>query len=172
MTASNGHTPKETAKALAAYREYELMGPDRSLAKVRQKYGKSSAKLRLLERWSSAHHWQDRVRAYDEEQAKIKQQKRQAELDAMDDLHASLGRTLLLRAIRLIERHIEEGDTTFSAAIQLLKVAANLERVARGAAIGFEAPLQTKRLAGEVSVPPKEYILCDDWRPDQDGRDP
>jgi hypothetical protein len=42
------------------------MGSQRSLEKTRQKIGKESAGyIRTLDRWSSQHRWQERVRQYD-----------------------------------------------------------------------------------------------------------
>jgi hypothetical protein len=42
------------------------MGPGRSIQKVREKYGKSTAYERVLERWSSNHNWGRRADLYDE----------------------------------------------------------------------------------------------------------
>ncbi len=52
----------EWAKAFEAFACYRDMGSSRSTEKVRLEVGKSS---RLIERWSAAHDWVDRVRAYD-----------------------------------------------------------------------------------------------------------
>lgn len=61
--------PQETPKAAAAFYEYCLLGGDRSLAKLAQKLGKTSAYTRCLETWSSQHSWQERVHQFDTEQA-------------------------------------------------------------------------------------------------------
>jgi hypothetical protein len=52
--------PKESAKAFAAFSQYLSMGPERSLAAVGQKLGKSKA---LVERWSAKFDWPGRVQA-------------------------------------------------------------------------------------------------------------
>src|SRR3990172_2547657 len=60
---------RETNKARQAFEDYFNMGPGRSLAKLRQKYAKYTAKkpptihLRILQKWSSEHGWQKRVAA-------------------------------------------------------------------------------------------------------------
>src|SRR6266850_6708932 len=52
--------PRESAKAFAAFAAYLEMGPERSLAAVGQKLGKSKA---LVERWSAKFDWPARVQA-------------------------------------------------------------------------------------------------------------
>lgn len=52
----------ESAQAYEAFVTYRDMGPDRSLRAVGQKLGKSR---QLIERWSSAWNWPERVRAYE-----------------------------------------------------------------------------------------------------------
>src|SRR5712692_9429432 len=52
--------PRESAKAFEAFSVYLNMGPERSLAAVGQKLGKSKA---LLERWSAKFEWPGRVQA-------------------------------------------------------------------------------------------------------------
>ena len=50
----------ETSRAYEAFSAYRDLGSARSLAKVRQLLGKSTG---LMERWSAAHAWVDRVAA-------------------------------------------------------------------------------------------------------------
>src|SRR5690349_14258742 len=52
---------KESAKAFAAFRAYLELGPERSLAAVGQKLGKSKV---MMERWSRKFDWSVRVQAY------------------------------------------------------------------------------------------------------------
>ena len=52
----------ESPKAFEAFCTYLEMGEKRSIRAVGQKLGKSRV---LLERWSAAHQWVDRVSAYD-----------------------------------------------------------------------------------------------------------
>lgn len=147
----------ETAKAAAAFRDYCLMGSDRSLAKLAEMYHKNKSYVHQLARWSSQHHWQDRVKRYDEEEAEKRRQKRRAELEAMDERHANMGRLNAMIAARRLNDLLESGEINASAAVSLLKVATELERLARGAA--------TSRMEGDVTiiVQPKEYVgITDD----------
>jgi len=56
----------ESTKARRAYDDYLADGPDRSLAKLAEKYGKSTAYVRQLERWSSLYGWHARADVHDE----------------------------------------------------------------------------------------------------------
>lgn len=60
--------PNETARAREAFAEYVAMGPDRSLRKLAERHGKTRSYVVQLERWSSEHHWQDRIKALATEQ--------------------------------------------------------------------------------------------------------
>jgi hypothetical protein len=62
--------PEESTKAYAAFSEYCKLGPERSLAKLRQKTGKTAASKRTHETWSTRFNWQERVTEYDSELAK------------------------------------------------------------------------------------------------------
>lgn len=53
--------PKEGNKAFAAFKEYLELGPQRSMAAVGKKLGKSDS---LIERWASKYDWPSRVQAY------------------------------------------------------------------------------------------------------------
>ena len=53
--------PKESAKAFAAFRAYLDMGPERSLASVGAKLGKSKV---MMEKWSRKYDWSGRVAAH------------------------------------------------------------------------------------------------------------
>ena len=53
--------PKESAKAFAAFRAYLEMGPERSLAAVAARLGKSKV---MMEKWSRRHRWVERVEAH------------------------------------------------------------------------------------------------------------
>jgi hypothetical protein len=154
---------RETAKAAAAYRQYEAMGDERSLAKLALQYGKPTSYVRQLQRWSSAFHWQERVKKYEDRLGEEKRKKRQRELEKMDEEHASFGRTQALWAIDQIKRLMDAQAFGASASVSLFKAATDLERLARGAA--------TNRIEGDVTmtVLPKEYINI---APDEEGSEP
>jgi len=61
MTLPFEQQPRESAKAFAAFSSYLSMGPERSLAMVAQKLGKS---VGLVERWSRKFDWSSRVQAH------------------------------------------------------------------------------------------------------------
>jgi len=67
--------PDESVKANSALLAYASLGPGRSLEKLRQKYGKNAAYTRQLERWSSQHNWQERIKIYDTEMAREHQRR-------------------------------------------------------------------------------------------------
>lgn len=53
--------PRESAKAFAAFSAYLGMGPERSLAAVGAKLGKSK---QMMEKWSKKYAWSERVQAH------------------------------------------------------------------------------------------------------------
>ena len=53
--------PRESAKAFAAFSAYLGMGPERSLAAVAEKLGKSK---QMMEKWSKRYDWPARVQAH------------------------------------------------------------------------------------------------------------
>lgn len=124
---------RETPKALAAFHEYCLLGPARSLRKLAESKQEYSKSVSLLMRWSTDHNWQERVKVYDAERAEEKRHKQEEELERMNAEHALLGRTQALRAVKQIEKLIEAQKFGSQASVQLLKVGTDLERVARGA---------------------------------------
>jgi hypothetical protein len=128
---------RETPKAAAAYAEYAAMGQTRSLVKLyeqlRQSNGKAAASLRTIEAWSSEHGWQARVQAHDERLAAEKERKRLAEIEAMNERQAMIGTSHQYHAIEQIKRLIADKKFGSQAAVQLLKLAVDVERTARGA---------------------------------------
>lgn len=129
---------RETSKAAAVFHEYCLLGPSRSLRKLAQKLRQSNDKPIATEStlmvWSSEHNWQERVKEFDKEQAEERHRKQEQEIERMNQEHALLGRTQALRAVKQIEELIKLQKFGSQAAVQLLKVSTDLERLARGAA--------------------------------------
>jgi len=115
---------EESSKALTAYTEYEALGPGRSLAKLCEALGKSSGYTRQLETWSSQFHWQTRTKAYDAVQIAK---------EAMNERQALIGTTQQSRALKMIDELIKTEKFGSYAAVQLLKLAIEVERLARGA---------------------------------------
>ena len=125
---------KETPKAKEACEQYLLLGPDRSLAKLAKHLGRPPGYERTLKDWSTAHHWQERARAYDQEQFDKRRRDHQARIDQMNDEHYLIGRTQSLKAMARIEKLIASGEIHETALVQYFKAATSLQRLAAGAA--------------------------------------
>lgn len=128
---------RETPKAAAAYEEYAAMGPSRSLRKLAEKLHQSSPEsspvIETIKVWSKAHHWQDRVKLFDAERIEERRLEQEEAIRKMNERHAMIGTSQQARAIKQIEALIEAKSFGSMAAVQLLKLATDLERVARGA---------------------------------------
>jgi hypothetical protein len=122
---------KETPQAFAAFESYRGMDPeDRSLAKVGKALGKSAP---LMERWSAAHDWVDRARAWDNELARKvldEEQRRQAKAIAkVRGRYRDAGEL----AMKLVLAKLKEAESK-----GLLQTSADLHRIAK-IAIDLEA---------------------------------
>lgn len=125
---------QETAKARAAYAEYEMLGPHRSLANLAQRDGKKTSYIRQLQRWSSEYGWVERANRYDMSQVEERRRRREAEREKMEAEHALIGHAAAIRAADLLRQRMESSDIGTYALVQLLKIGTDLERLARGAA--------------------------------------
>jgi len=143
---------KESAKAIAAYADYEAMGKNRSLAKLAHKWGKRATYIGQLERWSSTFHWGERIAQYEKAQEVERQRKRAEAIDAMDDEHSDYARDLLLKAVEVLKKRLEKNDIGSFALVQLFEKAATLERLARGATT--ERIEQTSMIGGQIGFYP------------------
>lgn len=148
---------RETARAAEAFERYSALGPGRSLSKLarlmveeakgeahfpvnpRQTPGNHPVKaptletiLRQLEVWSSAHRWQERVRAYDREKAQELQREREERIRQVNENHVTLARGQTIRAVKEIEHLASVHKLTGQAAVTLFKYAVDLERTALG----------------------------------------
>lgn len=123
---------KETAKAYAAFVEYCALGPARSLSKLSESNQQYAKSIPLLKRWSSEHNWQERVKQYDAERAEEKRLKHDAEIEEMNQRHAEMGMTQQERALEQIKKLMAAKSFGSMAAVQLLKLATDVERLARG----------------------------------------
>ena len=75
----------ETSRAYEAFSAYRDLGSARSLAKVRQLLGKSTG---LMERWSAAHAWVDRVAALEARDEIVRREAVQEYLASQAEDHA------------------------------------------------------------------------------------
>lgn len=129
----------ESAPAYAARVAYCTMGPDRSLAAVGQKLGKSST---LMARWSAKHGWTDSARQYDATLARVTTTtaiaQYRAEVEENRVRYQKTGRGLHTVAGRLLERLAKMTDdveltvSDLNAIVRALMAAADLEAHALG----------------------------------------
>jgi hypothetical protein len=147
--------PNESPRAYAAFAAYAELGSQRSLEKLCQKWGKNGAYVGQLERWSSQHRWQERVREYDAaiaaERAELLRQQRRAEIERLRSdsqadaanlrrlargLTAQLAQAIAqLEASNIEPRHMAGILRTIA---QALETATNLD----AAALGVDEVLQ------------------------------
>ena len=148
--------PKESDKAFAAFSLYLSLGPERSLAAVGQKLGKSVV---LLQRWSRRFAWKERVAAHAAHLAAV-------EREAAEALARGKAAEWLTRQQNVREREWEMHEKCIAAAKRALaafmerdKVYANLADIARilevASKLGRLAsgmPAETVEHTGEVNV--------------------
>lgn len=125
--------PDESDPAYRAFREYLLMGAERSTAKVARGLGKSKT---LIDRWSSRNRWVARAQAFDAEAAKRvdeatldvleKRARRQAEISE-SVLEAMAAPSLEL--LRRLGSKTEKAALTKLPIEQLIPLAAQTGRV-------------------------------------------
>lgn len=135
--------PRESSKAFAAFSLYLSLGPQRSLAAVGQKLGKSTV---VIERWSSKFEWVSRVQAHAAHMAVVEREatealtrakaaewgKRQEELKEEEwEMHSEA-----IRAGReALKRFYEKGKgATLGDIARMLELASTLGRLATGMA--------------------------------------
>jgi hypothetical protein len=111
--------PKESAKAFAAFSVYLSMGPERSLAAVGKRLGKSAG---LIERWSRKLDWPGRVQAHATHMAVV-------EREATEVMARSKAAEWLKRAEDVREREWEMHEKCIDAARRALKAFMDREKV-------------------------------------------
>ena len=91
--------------------------------------------LSQLKRWSSKYDWQKQIVQRERALAEEKRKKLEKEIDAMNERQAMIGTTQQARAIKQIEALIAAEKFGSIASVNLLKLALEAEREARGASI-------------------------------------
>ena len=154
----------ESVKAFEAFTVYLEMGEDRSLRAVSQRLGKSKA---LMERWSSAYQWVERVASYDADV------QRKAHADAvkkkrkMVDRHISIALKMQEKALMALEQMNPE-DIDPKNLITMLREATKLEQEMRkGAVDERRAAVSEAEDTGEAD---DVLIYLPENGRDQDGR--
>lgn len=124
---------KESTQALAAYTTYRDMGPTRSQEAVAKQLAKSR---QLISRWSAAHHWQERIAAYECEIAAEAEERAKADrvrqLEQMRKAQEMLGVELQNIGIKAARRKAEKDQIGAYAAVQMVTAGAELQRRAMG----------------------------------------
>jgi hypothetical protein len=127
--------PRETGKAIAAFAVYCEMGPNRSLVKLQVELTKREqyAALKTIKWWSRTFGWQKRVLDYDMTMAAERRAALDKAIEDMNKRHIMLAVNQQLKMGTLIDDLIKRKKFGSLAATTLLKLALDLERLARGA---------------------------------------
>lgn len=100
---------QETTRSAAAFSNYCALGPARSLAKLADSYGKNTAYIRQLEKWSSDYKWVERAKQWDAEQAR-----------ARDEIIAAERAKVLVTGYALMHKRVERLDTLVKKLIEMV----------------------------------------------------
>ena len=117
----------ESEKAFEAFAAYRDMGPERSLRAVGQQLGKSKA---LMERWSVAHDWQERVRDYENELDKEARAKAVKGRKDMTERHIKIAMQVQKKALEALAS-LSVEDMSPKDVKEYIKMATDLERLNR-----------------------------------------
>lgn len=119
----DGETPKQF-EAFVVYRDME----HRSLRKVASVLSKSGA---LIDRWSSANNWVERVAAWDDEKDRIARQEQIKDIKKMRDRHAKGAQAMFTKALQgLKELKVEELSA--QDIVRMFAESVKAERLSRG----------------------------------------
>ena len=147
---------EETLRAAAAFAEYRGLGSERSLAKLAQKLGKSKGYVGHLERWSTRYTWQKRVKEYDQvviDRAAEERRKQLNEaIESMNQRHIDIALNLQFQLLQRLDALMAAGDFGAVAWVSAMRLATDLERLARG------VPTQVTAVQAEHSGPGGEAI--------------
>ena len=119
---------KEGAKAFEAFSVYLNLGPDRSLAAVGQKLGKS---VGLIERWSRKFDWPARVQAHAAHLAVVEREATEAIARGKAAEWLKRQQDVREREWQMHEKCIAAAQRAFDAFMSREKVYANLADIAR-----------------------------------------
>jgi hypothetical protein len=160
---------EETGNAAAAFEQYYDLGEKRSLELLARTIYKNQSNttpaeitiLGKLKKWSSKYDWQKQLVARERVVAEERRKKLEKEIEAMNERQAMIGTTQQSRALKQVEELIKNEKFGALATVNLLKLAIEVEREARGASIskvelsGPEGgPIQTNGIA--IYLPQKD----------------
>src|SRR5256885_5178168 len=132
---------EETVNAAVAFEQYYDLGEKRSLELLAQNLYKKQSKdipnvatiLSQLKKWSARYDWQKQIIQRERAIADEKRKKSEKDIEAMNERQAMIGTTQQAKAIKQIEELIKAEKLGAIATVNLLKLAIEVEREARGA---------------------------------------
>lgn len=180
----------ETAKQNQAINDYALLGAGRSLTKLLDHWAHQNSPepaptrvLRTLKTWSSRHHWQARIGAWQDHQneaerqlwAERSKQARQSNWQAAEAGQALVLETLIEQAPRLVRstrRVVKQPDGSEREIVTIGLDANALTRLGDYVLKAQEAALQTNRKAAGTEEDPVITVALSlaDWRAQQAER--
>ena len=118
----------DTLKSWEAFEIYRDLGKDRTLKKVAEKLGKSET---MIERWSARHNWKKRVGDYDRYQEKVKENKRQKDIEKALSSHVSISRLIQSKIVERIQS-LKPEEINAASLANMFNVAVDVERKSLG----------------------------------------
>lgn len=184
--------PKESARAFAAFSLYLSMGPERSLAAVGRKLGKSEG---LIERWSSKFDWPARVAAHAQHLALVEREATEAlartkavewerREQQLRETEWAMHERAIAAAKRGLDAYMEREKVYANLAdiARMLEIASKLGRLATGlgtdgdrtngdqpAAMRIEVTVALEKIYG-VAEPPATVIEAEVIEKKEEGR--
>lgn len=147
----------ETSKQFEAFRTYRDLGEERSLLKTGEVLGKSKA---LMERWSSANNWVERVLAWDCEKDRIARNEQIKDVKKMRSRHATVGQAMIATGTKALKELKVESLNAQDIA-RLIAEGSKLERISRGDVGDVIEERQSETLADPV-----QFYMPDNGRGD------
>jgi hypothetical protein len=166
--------PKESEQAYQAFLIFRDLGAERSHEAARERLGKGSGYLRVIEDWSGRHEWIERARAWDNHVLKEVHRKaaknaarwHQRRLDALEEVFRDAEK-LHEKAARMLDfplqkvEHSADGKTThiyparwtFQTAALILKTAAELKAAVFAAVDLDPAEMSDAEIGAVTGVP-------------------
>ena len=152
--------PEETPKAYEAFTIYRDLGKERTIPKVAETLRKS---VSLMNRWSQAYSWVERVTAWDDEADRQAAQKQLKDIANARVRQRKQAVKMQLKALQLLES-INEGDAKLSEIVALMKLGMEQERICMG-----DVGEVIEERAGGQAVDPVQIYIPDNNRGKEDN---
>ncbi|OKH30614.1 hypothetical protein NIES2119_30700 [[Phormidium ambiguum] IAM M-71] len=137
--------PGETAKAFEWFCRYRDLGGERTLVKVAELYGKETAYIQQLQKWSCKHHWVSRTLSFDQyrnqilldeqdrieiERARLSSQQWNQRQKELREEEWEMSRLLLAKAREMLSYSLDERRWTFRDAAAMIQLGMELAKSA------------------------------------------